>query len=159
MEYSESYQHTRDIDWFFRSGERFIHVASNGGELPYFANSIEQLRMIQAQVALHNNVDGLEVIINEQYVGERIAAIANNYWQNGYEEVTLEQVRGNYLSSFIAMAQKGFYSYDRVPGSNAYILICSPKQPISIEIQIPAADDQIRFEREDKSVFFIELYY
>lgn len=159
MVYSESYQRTRDIDWFFRAGDRCIHAASNGGVLPYLVNDIERLRTVQAQVSMLEEVKGIEVIVNEQYVGERITAAANSYWQNGYENVTLEQVRGYYLSSFQPMAQKGFYSYDRVPDSNAYMFICGPKNPVNVALELPAVDAQIIFMEEDKSLFIVEPIY
>ena len=156
MVYSESYQKTRDIDWFFRAGDRCIHVASNGGKLPYLINDIEHLRTLQAQVSMLEEIKGIEVLVNEQYVGDRIAAAANSYWQNGYENVTLEQIRGFYLSSFMSMARKGFYSYDRVPDENAYMFICGPKNPVNVAIELPLADAQIIFIEEDKSLFIVE---
>lgn len=159
MRYSDSYQKTRDIDWFFRAEGKCIHVASNGGELPYIVNDIEWLRNIQAQVSTLEEVKGIEVIVNEQYVGERTTAIANNYLQNGIETVTREQIRNLYLSSFIAMARKGFYSYDRIPYSNSYMFICGPKTAVNMDIELPTDEVQIIFMEEDKSLFLVERYF
>lgn len=156
MEYSESYQLTRDIDWFFRTGERCIHVASNGGILPYFVNDIVRLRTEQATVALLENVKDMDVVVNEGYVSQRVAASYDFYARNGYDMVSLQELRSAYLSSFIAMALKGFYSYDRIPQSNAYMLICSPSKPITVGIQLLEADPEILFVEDDKSVFLVE---
>lgn len=50
MEYSESYIYSKDIDWFFKINNRYIHVASAGGKLPAIINDREKLRQTQYQV-------------------------------------------------------------------------------------------------------------
>lgn len=50
MEYSESYMSSKDIDWFFKMDNRYVHVASAGGKLPDIINDREKLRQIQHEV-------------------------------------------------------------------------------------------------------------
>lgn len=160
MEYSEAYQRTRDIDWFFRSGNRCIHVASNGGALPYFVNDVQRLRKEQAAVSMLEDNNDVEIVINEPYVNQRIAAIVESKRRNGSENINEQNVRASYLASFVSMARKGFYSYDSVhSGGSAYVLICGPIEPIEIGIQLLEADGEILFEYEDKIIFLLNTLY
>ncbi len=160
MEYSEAYQRTRDIDWFFQSGNRCIHVASNGGILPCFVNNVLRLRAEQAKVSMLEDIKDVEIVVNESYVNQRIAAIVESYRRSGSENVNEQNVRASYLVSFIAMARKGFYSYDRAnSGESAYVLICGPIRPVEIGIQLPEADGEIHFEDEDKKFFLVDTHY
>ena len=160
MVYSEAYQRTRDIDWFFRSGDRCIHVASDGGALPYFVNDVQRLRTEQAEVSMLEDIKDVEIEINESYVKQRITAIVENKRRNGSDNVNKQSVRTSYLASFIAMARKGFYSYDSAhSGDSAYVLICGPKEPVEIGIQLLEADGEVLFENEDKSFFLVNTRY
>lgn len=158
MRFPESYQRTRDIDWFFRKGNRFIHAASNRGLLPYFVNDIQRLRMEQAKVSMLNDIEDIEIAINESYVNQRIATAVSYLRSNGNEEIDFQSMRDSYLASFVAMARKGFYSYDSaLSGTSVYVLICGPKNPQQIGVQLLEADDEIIFDNNDK--IFCSLDY
>ena len=160
MEYSEAYQRTRDIDWFFQSENRCIHVASDGGILPYFVNDLQRLRNEQAEVSMLEDKQDVEIVINEPYVNQRIAAIVESKRRNGYENVNEQNVRTSYLASFLAMARKGFYSYDSaLSGASAYVLICGPKYPVAIGLQLLEADNEILFENDEKTIFGVNTLY
>lgn len=157
MRFSVSYQRTRDIDWFFRKGNRFIHAASNGGFLPYFVNDIQRLRMEQAKVSMLNDIEDIEIAINEPYVNQRIATAVNYLRRNGYEGADIQSMRDSYLASFVAMARKGFYSYDSaLSRTSVYVLICGPQKTQQIEIQLLEADDDIIFDNNDNIFYFLD---
>lgn len=158
MKYSEAYQRTRDIDWFFRTGNRFIHVASNGGKLPNFVNNVNRLRNEQAAVSLLNNIKDVQVDITD-YVNVRTQASVEEVQKNNIM-VDINQLRESYLSSFVAMAQKGFYSFDRALNDESkYILVCGPKTPIEVACQLMEVTDEIEFDGEGKDTFHVKTKY
>ena len=112
MKYSEAYQRTRDIDWFFQYQGRNIHVASNGGKLPEFVNDIHRLRKEQAEVSLLEDTGNAPVRVNDEYVDPRMIILRQNSPIKQDEEKMLSS-KNDYLRSFVDMAKKGFYSYDR----------------------------------------------
>ena len=86
--------------------------------------------------------------------------LVENKRRNGSDNVNEQSVRTSYLASFIAMARKGFYSYDSAhSGDSAYVLICGPKEPVEIGIQLLEADGEVLFENEDKSFFLVNSRY
>lgn len=94
--YTESEVHTKDIDWFCAINGVYVHIASAGGHIPNGINNRRVLRLIQRAVdalADINTVD--EVHINEKALNR------------------INMNREYYLPSFIRMARKGFYSFDR----------------------------------------------
>ena len=135
--YPESEWSTRDIDWFVKIGDIYIHGASNGGVLPSMITK-GQNRQIQQAVAkmdyLYADSEN-DIFINSDYVNQRL---------KGQKEL-LETDGDNfspynaYITSFKNMARKGFYSFDRVIAptleedsqeSNQiqYVLIACPRQ-------------------------------
>lgn len=136
--YFATYIKTHDIDWFCRIGDRVIHCASNGGKLPERVNDRTQNRRIQEIVA---NMDEIfvsndDIAINDDYV---YARLGRNESQDTY---------ARYIESFVAMAKKGFMSFDRMieneHGYNSYIWIAKPKRKVDVRIEnLPKYEESI----------------
>lgn len=135
--YPESEWSTRDIDWFVKIGDIYIHGASNGGVLPSMITK-GQNRQIQKAVAkmdyLYEDSEN-EIFINSDYVNQRLKG------QKGLLETDGDNFSpyNAYIASFKNMARKGFYSFDRVIASTLeedsqesnqiqYVLIACPRQ-------------------------------
>lgn len=121
MEYSESYISSKDIDWFFKMNNQYIHVASAGGKLPAIINDREKLRQVQYEVYnLPYIFSAEEIRINQRFIRQLLSPQLN-------EE---PQLYGSYLESFINFARKGFVSCDRTEieneTSNIYHVVCIP---------------------------------
>lgn len=139
--YLQSYIETRDIDWFFIvNGKYPIHASSFGGDLPAPLNNREANREIQMLVAQVMNDD---ININRVAITPWVdSAIENHAY--GQTEVA----RAAYLTSFVRMANLGFYSFDRANLSNRfdnlYKLVAFPKQDSEGTILIPDINDDIK---------------
>lgn len=135
--YPESEWSTRDIDWFVKIGDIYIHGASNGGVLPSMITK-GQNRQIQQAVAkmdyLYADSEN-DIFINSDYVNQRLKG------QKGLLETDGDNFSpyNAYIASFKNMARKGFYSFDRVIASTLeedsqksnqiqYVLIACPRQ-------------------------------
>ena len=158
MEYSEAYQRSRDIDWFFHAGNRCIHVASNAGKLPDFVNDIQRLRKEQADVfTLPDNQDAK--VVETQYVYYRVQAFVEESQKKNLQ-ADIQEIHDSYIASFLAMARKGFYSYDRdLDDDSRYILICGPERPTQIGLQLQEMNNEIEFEGESIESFRIKTQY
>lgn len=96
MAYSEIEQQTLDLDLFFRDNDKYIYLASAGGQIPdQLAGNDTNNKAFQLQA--EELTRNMEVEINPN-----LARILGK--DDGLE---------GYLASFIEMAQKGFYSYDK----------------------------------------------
>lgn len=159
MKYTETYQRTRDIDWFFQAGDKSIHVASNAGKLPDFVNDIQRLREEQAKVSMLNDVIGVQIIINTRFVDSIVAASVENLQKSGYNNISVEYIRNSYLASFIEMARKGFYSYDRYPNNEStYVLVCGPDKPVSVGMKLLEMSNEIELSNEE-SFFLVKTKF
>ncbi|MDE7166637.1 MAG: hypothetical protein K2O17_06380 [Bacteroidaceae bacterium] len=121
MEYSESYIFSKDIDWFFRMNNRYIHVASAGGKLPAIINDREKLRQVQYEVYnLPYIFSAEEIRINQGFIRQLLSLQLNDD----------HQLYDSYVESFINFARKGFISCDRTEieneVSNIYHVVCVP---------------------------------
>lgn len=124
--YTINYQTNYDIDWFFTDGNRYFHVASNGGAIPDFIKVDRD-----SNVELQNAIASMEIITLDISVIEN----PNNL---------------NY-SSFIDFAKKGFVSIDKINDafdSQNYIVIAQPnsnnlKPNIDVS-KIPLLDKKFR---------------
>ena len=101
MKYTEIYMMNHDIDWFCVVNDIYIHVASAGGMLPDLINDKDTLRDIQHQVQM------LPDIYSEEEIEYNDFAIDNVVGENNFK------ARQLYVESFVAMARKGFASFDR----------------------------------------------
>lgn len=125
--YTESEIHTRDIDWFCAINGIYVHVASAGGNIPNFINNYSVLRPSQraAEALVDINTDD-EIHINEAFLRGK--------------NVNLE----HYLPSFVRMAKRGFYSFDRTnvdnPEDDHYHLVAWPTHSVSNVENIPVVN-------------------
>ena len=122
--YDTNYLETHDIDWFCRIGKTAMHFASNGGNLPEKVNDRERLRTIQHAVAMQDDMlEDDKISINEEYVWR---VLGNNDKQDAFFF---------YVESFVAMARKGFISFDRMPEGDVYMWIAKPAVSVEVNIQ------------------------
>lgn len=135
--YPESEWSTRDIDWFVKIGDIYIHGASNGGVLPSMITK-GQNRQIQQAVAkmdyLYADSEN-DIFVNSDYVNQRLKGQKRLLETDGDNFSPYNA----YITSFKNMARKGFYSFDRVIASTLeedsqesnqiqYVLIACPRQ-------------------------------
>ena len=157
MKFTESYLLTRDIDWFFYVNNHYIHVASNGGILPNFVNDILRLREEQARVSqLIINQDS-DFVINNEYVNSRLNRVLDNIGDRINENINIDDLYNSYLSSFIEMAKKGFYSFDRsLEDDKMYTLICYPKKQFIVDIKLLEMNNKELEISEDYKQLYIK---
>lgn len=143
------YLKSHDIDLFFRSGTQLIHCATNGGIIPASLNIIKNINDVK-RIAwnLENIIPIGKLDINEQHIDSIVSQqrefVHRLYEQNEsrIEAFDPELCRRLYLSSFIEMAMKGFYSYDRLIGQTEnetkeeenivdYVLVVAPPKEYS----------------------------
>lgn len=117
MAYSLIEQHSRDLDIFLKDSIKFIHFASAGGLLPERTINSDEYNNLIVE-AISKDKSELEVEINPNL----IELLGLN--QDGLTR---------YLGSFVEMAKKGFYSYDKSKLGNfedqTFHLVAKPKQP------------------------------
>lgn len=143
--YSESECFTRDIDWFVKIGDLYIHGASNGGILPSMITKGQnrQIQQIVAQMDYLYEDSENEIYINKGYVEQRLerGEVLADSEAHYKEKTAVDNLSpyNAYIASFKDMARKGFYSFDReiVPTfytntqrkfQKRYVLIACPKQ-------------------------------
>lgn len=142
--YKLSYQYTFDIDWFCVINNMPVHIASNGGKLPNLYKKNE-LRELQHGVAtlepLWNGDNQRNIILSESNNIETILNVQYDYLLE--KGVPIERVKDLYVESFMEMACKGFYSFDRLDPDiaeilqidnpdSAYMLIAKPSRPLNL---------------------------
>lgn len=138
--YKLSYQYTFDIDWFCIINNMPIHIASNGGKLPNLYKK-KELRELQHRVAmLEPQRQGQpNIILSENHNMETILNMQYDYLLE--KNVPMERVKDLYVESFKEMADKGFYSFDRLDPemaeslhidnpNSAYMLVAKPNRPL-----------------------------
>ena len=121
MDVSDAFIDTTDVDWFSSNQEGMIaHFASGGSG--YIPNEIQS-----------------SVSENESVADYVFALAAKNTFTLVPENIPSfesDSQRDQYLSSFIEMASRGFYSYDvlELSGYNkGYALIAIPDKPIKTD--------------------------
>lgn len=140
--YLLNYQHTHDIDWFCKVLDKPVHLASNGGRLPRLSYTINELVKLQHLVANMNQP--FRCVVNTQYMEDYLQQ--GRYYE-GIDELSEEEFRQLlpeqfeiteeirnlsrsvllYGWSFIEMAKRGFYSFDRKDDDgNEYHLVAWP---------------------------------
>lgn len=126
MMYDKIYLLTHDIDWFCKIGNIPMHFASNCGKLPKRVNDRDVNRKLQEKViGVPNLVEREQVIINTEYVRTRLG---NELSENAFND---------YVRTFVEMAMKGFWSFDRIneDGVDIYIWIAKPSVNIGMELE------------------------
>lgn len=136
--YRKIYQYTHDIDWFAKCFEFPIHVASNGGDVP-IAMSVSALQELQSVVQNTNpefdyelNIDVVNQHISGSYEDENIEYIeeyARELFRSfvGDDDFFMLPINLKLYSwSFIEMAKRGFYSFDRDRTTDEYFLVAWP---------------------------------
>lgn len=128
MKLRKEYITTRDIDWFCRINNIWIHAASASGELPNKVNNNKSLPRIQHLVSQLPDIFDIEqLLFNESFLYSRF-----NNSENRQEQ------ESNYLDSFISMAKKGFSSFDRTNlgniFDNKYHFVVRPKNEFILQI-------------------------
>ena len=139
--YPESEWATRDIDWFMKVGNIYIHGASNGGILPNLISK-KTNRQIQQAVAMMDYLyadSENEIFINSDYVNQRLRG-QKQVFEADEDDFSPYNA---YIDSFKDMARKGFYSFDRaiaptlekdsqVQNQIHYVLIACPRQLLAM---------------------------
>ena len=159
MPLPEEYQHTHDIDWFCVINNKHTHLASNGGIMPKIVNDEELLGKIQQDVA--QMPVRYKYNLNRKYLDEILNDGRLRHIENLEEEILdllipisidfgeyrLSPKEMVYCWSFIEMAQKGFYSYDRT--EDGYHLIAEPTElldstkPAEFPPNIPTLEENV----------------
>lgn len=135
------YQLTHDIDWFICINDWPIHVASNGGRLPKMFTSLTDLYTTKKIV--YNRLDPIfDYGINEELqipedneideLGEEFEEFFPEAQYLFGEDIDMPNSRKTYLWSFVRMAQRGFYSFDKInmgDDGEEYQLVAYPKIP------------------------------
>lgn len=125
--YPPRYQYTHDIDWFCLIDDVPVHLASNGGELPDDSYKASELVSIQRQVPALEPIYKYELNMPylEQYLNDGryddLRDVDDFLTQSQMPETA--EMRGElpnlplhwraYCWSFIEMAKRGFFSFDR----------------------------------------------
>ncbi len=125
--YTESEVHTRDIDWFCAINGVYVHIASAGGRIPDLLNNRRVLRPIQRAVETLEDINTVEEVhLNEDALRR------------------IDVNREYYLPSFLRMARKGFYSFDRTnignPEDNHYHLVAWPTHLVNDVENMPTVN-------------------
>ena len=99
MPFSSSFLSTHDIDWFIFVNRKLVHVASAGGFIPEAVlNNLDQTYYYVASLPDINSTDSIDTI-DQHFLSNQIG-------------ISSEE-RENYLWTFMKIAQKGIYSFDR----------------------------------------------
>ena len=129
-----------DIDWFCFINGCPIHVASNGGELPRelytakgFMNAFNAVQAAEPSCKWEINKEFVNSrldaynYINEIEKEERDSFLLPEFIERKeYGDLSSKQIA--YSWSFIEMAKRGFFSFDRVD-ENRYHLVAFPAVP------------------------------
>lgn len=138
MTYSNIYLETNDIDWFVKIGDRYIHGASGGGEVPnvIIENDIanekysEFVETLEPKKNVYINKN-LETILNLENKRDDIEFLLKAL-NIQYEDPIKSYIEKVYVRSFAEYAKRGFWSFDRSLNGN-YHLVAWPKSKIKLE--------------------------
>ena len=125
--YPLRYQYTHDIDWFCLIDDVPVHLASNGGKLPYDSYKASELVSIQRQISVLEPIYKYELNMPylEQYLNDGryddlrdvddflTQPLMPEAAEMGGELPNLPLHWRAYCWSFIEMAKRGFFSFDR----------------------------------------------
>lgn len=163
--YSIDYQVTHDIDYFFvmqtMERTRPIHIASNGGVMPDKLGSMAFIQKTQNeafvlpfQFSYELNMDYLNQLNVEDFPLEEDVAesgfLQTEHYTQFNDRIDLPFHLKVYAYSFVEMARRGFWSFDRLTEystqdmynarklSNIYQLVAYPKVSEGISAQLPS---------------------
>lgn len=141
--YNHDYQLTHDMDCFFVLNGIPVHIATNGGIVPTKLGSVEELQSMQRNVA---NMEGSNKFgLNTSYLFTLNAeefpsqedlsridvdkqAFGTLFNDSEYSNIPFHWKV--YSHSFVEMAKKGFWSFDRIGetpnGIDMYVLVAWP---------------------------------
>ena len=159
--YAKEYLSTHDIDWFCFINNKPIHAASNGGKIPEIINNVDanienQIKAYSCKYIYSEN----DIEINRDYIDNKIKETIRDC-----SDFTLTKMRYNYQRTFVDMARRGFYSFDREddPRSKKYHLIAWPKNYNTIphvnftDLSFSKDDLDLNNPNPSKSVVFNKL--
>lgn len=162
--YSIEYQLTHDIDYFFIQDfgdeARPIHIASNGGVLPdrlgsmaFIQNCQNQAYSLPMQFDYVLNMNYLNQLNAEDFPLEEDVAesgfLQTEHYNQFNDRVDLPFHLKVYAYSFVEMARRGFWSFDRLTEystqdmynarnlSSVYQLVAYPKITEDVVAQLP----------------------
>jgi len=162
--YSIDYQVTHDIDYFFvmqtMEKEMPIHIASNGGVMPDKLGSMAFIQESQnaafalpLQFDYELNMDYLNQLNAEDFPLEEDVAesgfLQTEHYNQFNDRVDLPFHLKVYAYSFVEMARRGFWSFDRLTEystqdmynarnlSSVYQLVAYPKITEDVVAQLP----------------------
>ncbi|SHH57547.1 hypothetical protein SAMN04488109_4438 [Chryseolinea serpens] len=130
-----------DLDWFFIDIEgRIAHAASGGGKLPV---SISQNYPYDFLLTFFKSLPSL----GDPEVNPRLEK---------YVTFRNDKERKQYLASFIQMAQRGLYSFDKSDVTRTldgrYHLVASPKIKLSIAMLPPEVASQLSITKINRRI-------
>lgn len=132
-------QKTLDLDWFVYLLDAPIHIASNGGYIPGNFYKISELEETYDRIMSRSGDNDVE--INGSYIEslDGYGYLDNQDFTSILKEHSLPEIGkvALYSESFVSMAQRGFYSFDRTDtyspmGYEQYRLIAWPKNSNSV---------------------------
>lgn len=126
--YTDEYLSSHDVDWFCMIDGFPIHAASNGGNLPEIIKN-NRLNSVEKQdyaYSLEQVFDIKDIEINNSYLDYLF------HDTEKYKPYELIEMRSNYLRTFVDMARRGFYSFDRCNyeefEDDRYVLVAWPRK-------------------------------
>ena len=142
--HNHAYQLTHDMDCFFVIDGHPIHIATNGGLVSSKLGTVEELIEQQTVVAklecsfeYELNIGFLESLSAEDFPTREELADKDReslYFEGLFENEQYHNIPIHwklYSHSFVEMAKKGFWSFDRVgdneDGTDMYVLVARPK--------------------------------
>ena len=118
MAYSLIEQHSIDLDIFLIDSDKIIHLASGGGLIP---ERLTYSDAYNSQILQGTSQDKTELEIE---INPNLRELLN----------LTEDELSTYLTSFISMAKRGFYSFDKTKLGNfedqTFHLVAKPKSQI-----------------------------
>ena len=115
MAYSQIEQETLDLDIFLKDSNKYVHIATGGGQIP------DNLALLDASSQEFKDLK-LDNIFNESEI--EVNPLLR-------EILNIEELE-NYLEDFIKYAKLGFYSYDKTNIGDFknfnFHLVAKPKQ-------------------------------
>ena len=154
MNYDSTYFESKDIDWFFKYGDTYVHVASAGGKIPVEINAERNaLRSLQHQVSVLPDIfTEDEIIVNNAFLSQ--------FLKND------EEAKSKYVESFVSMSRKGFVSIDRTNfadlDDDTYHIVCKPPRQERIDeiedmlLKVNLGD--IRLDNLDSGLKLLEVF-